>query len=58
MLFQAILGACLKLIKIPTGLGNPNDRQIKALIADQPLQRRKNLFVGEVASGSHKYECV
>ena len=45
MFFETVLGACLKLIKIPTCLGHADDWQIEPFIANQRLQRRKDLFV-------------
>ena len=58
MLLNAVLGASLQLVQIPAGLGHADDRQFEALIADQPLQRRKNLFVRQVARSAQKHKCI
>jgi hypothetical protein len=56
--FETILGARFKLIKIPTCFGHADDRQIETFIANQPLQRRKDLFVREIAGGAEKHKGV
>src|SRR6202789_2197500 len=56
--FETVLGARFKLIKIPTCFGHADDWQIEPLIANQALQRRKDLFVREIAGGAEKHKGV
>src|SRR6202034_26150 len=56
--FETVLGARFKLIKIPTCFGHADDWQIEPLIANQPLQRGKDLFVREIAGGTEKHKGV
>src|SRR5579862_4993814 len=58
MMLQAVLGALLKLVQVPSGLGNADDGDVHALITNQVLQRGKDLFVGQVARGPKEYEGV
>ena len=56
--FQALLGARFQLIEIPSSLGDADDGDVESLIANQVLQRRENLLVGEIARGSEKYKGI
>ena len=58
MFLQAVFCASAKLIKIPSGLGDADDGNIEVSSLHHRLQGRKNLFVGEIAGGAEKNECV
>ncbi len=58
MLFQAFFRARFQLIQIPSGLGDADDRDVESFVANQVLQRREDLFVGEIARGSEKYKRI
>jgi hypothetical protein len=46
------------MVEGPTGLGHANDGQVEALVLDQPLQRRKDLLVGQIARGPKEYKRI
>ena len=54
VLLEALAGASLQLIKIPTGPGHTDDRHIEVPTLQHRLQRRENLLVGEVAGGAEE----
>src|SRR5262249_19303813 len=58
VMLQAVLGALFELVQRPSGLGDADDGDVHSLIADEVLQRGKNLFVSQVARGPEEYECV
>ena len=58
MIFQAVLGTVLQILQAPPGLGHTDDGDTHSLIANQPQQRGKNLFVSEIATRSEKNDCV
>src|SRR6185437_2197509 len=58
MVFQALPGAVLELVKGPAGFGHADDREIESLIADEPLQGGEDLLVGQVACGAEKNQRV
>ena len=58
MLFQAVFRARLQLIQIPSSLRYADDGQSEAFVADQALQRWKNLLVRQIARGAEEYQCV
>jgi hypothetical protein len=58
MMFETVLGASLEIVERPASLGYANDRKVETFIADEALQCREDLLVGEVAGGAKEYECV
>ena len=46
VLFQAVFGALFELIQRPARFGNADDGDVESFVANQILQRGKNLFVG------------
>ena len=51
VMLEAILGATAKLIKRPTRFGYSDNRDVQALIPDQPLNRWENLLVRKIPGG-------
>src|SRR5262249_52349420 len=51
---EAVPGACAELLDRPCGLGDADDGYVQEASFDQRLQRRKNLFVGEIARGAEE----
>ena len=49
MFFDTVLCAGSQLIEVPTGFGHANDRHIEVAAFGHGLQRRKDLFKGEIA---------
>src|SRR5271166_3328727 len=58
MLFQAVLGATLQLIQRPAGLGYSDNRKVESFVADEVLQRGKDLFVGQITGGPKEDESI
>jgi hypothetical protein len=54
MVFDAVLGALLQLLKIPAGFRDADDRNVEVTAPGKSLQGGKNLFVGQVAGGAEK----
>jgi len=51
-------GTLKQLVKLPSRLGDTNDRDIEVVVFDQRPQRREDPLVGEIAGGPEKYKCV
>src|SRR5947209_319782 len=58
VLHDALVCALPKLIEIPPGLGDANDRNVQAPAFHHGLQRRKNLLVGQIARGAEEHEGI
>src|SRR6202044_1583944 len=58
VLFDAVFGPGLKLLKVPAGLGHADDRDAKRTTLDHGLQRRKDFFVREVTRRAKKNQSV
>ena len=56
MLFHAIAGPLLELVKVPTGFGHPDDRHIQMPAFDHRLQSREDLLVSKVSGRAEKYQ--
>src|SRR2546428_7132953 len=55
---KAVKGSRPELIKIPARLRHPNDRHVQVSALHHALQRRKNLFVGQIARCSEEDQGV
>ena len=49
MFFDAILRPGPEFIDVLCGPGHPDDRHVEAAAFDQPLQRREDFLIGEIA---------
>src|ERR1700739_2333679 len=58
MFLQTVFRASAKLIEIPSGFGDPNHGGVEVPPLYHCLQRRENLFVGKIAGGTEKNECI
>ena len=58
MFGDAVFRPGLKLVKIPSRLGDANNRAGQFPVAGQLLQRGKNLFVREIAGSTKKHHGV
>ena len=58
VVFHAILRALLELLQIPSGFGEPDDRDLQFPALGQLLQRGKNLLVRQVAGGTEEYQRI
>src|SRR5262249_52336963 len=58
VLLDTVPGACFQLIECPAGLGDPDNRNVEVAVARQPLQRGKDLLVGEISGGAEEHERV
>src|SRR6266481_10034736 len=58
MFFKAVLGPRAELFQSPTGLGYAYYRDIQIPAFHHRLQRRENLFVGQVACGAEEDQSV
>src|SRR4051794_7864050 len=58
VLLEAPLGAPPELLQVPALLGDPDDRDVEDAAPDHPLQRGKDLLVGEISGGPVEDERV
>src|ERR1700756_5182720 len=56
--FQTVFRASTKLIKIPSSLGDADDRNIEMSPFHHRLQGRENLLVCKIAGGAEEDQCV
>src|SRR5689334_6112895 len=58
MLLDTIPGAGAELVHSPARLGYSDDRNVEVAALDHALQRRKDLFVCQIASCAEKHESI
>ena len=58
MLFQAVVRSFSKLLEGPARFRHANHRHVEIAAPDHLLERRENLFVGEVAGRAKEDQCV
>src|SRR5262249_4753263 len=58
VVLQAIFGASLQLIERPSGLGNPDNRDVETFVANEPLDGSENLLICEIAGGAKEHQRV
>ena len=51
---ETVPGAGLELLEAPAGPGHPDDRQVEVAAADQGLEGREDLPIGEVTRGAEE----
>ncbi len=55
---QAVLRSSLELVEIPASLGHADDRHVQVSPFHHRLQRREDLLVCQIASGTKEDECI
>src|SRR5690242_4839024 len=55
---EAFLSPRSKLLEVPAGFGDTDDRHVEMTALDRRLQRRKNLLVGQVTRGTEENQRI